>query len=222
VGDAMRAAPPRSASDDWGPYRARIEEQVASCADYLGPIRRSLAGAIAGDRTYVAEKAQELMSSAKRLARLSQDVERWLGECGADFEAGDPGDRYLMACGWPAGHEGPHGERSTPPAQRASDQARRVADRVEQISQRLGRLFLDVDTDLAVRRLVDDDDRRSLDDLADDLQRASLEASSLANDVQRIGPDALVTRTSSYPGEPAEAPSLGHPHRHPPDDGLGL
>jgi hypothetical protein len=152
VGDAVRAGPPRSASDDWGPYRVRIEEQVAGCADYLGRIRRSLAGAIAGDRIYLAEKAQELMSSAKRLVRLSENVERWLDECGAHVEAGEPGDRYLMACGWPAGRDGPQGERSTPPAQRASDQARRLADRVEQVSQRLGWLALEVDTDLALRR----------------------------------------------------------------------
>jgi hypothetical protein len=33
--------------DTWGPYRAAIEDHLASCADYLDRLQRSLAGEIA-------------------------------------------------------------------------------------------------------------------------------------------------------------------------------
>jgi hypothetical protein len=41
----------------WGPYRATIEDHLDICADYLSRLRRSLAGEIAPDRHYFADKA---------------------------------------------------------------------------------------------------------------------------------------------------------------------
>jgi hypothetical protein len=43
--------------DPWGPYLAAIEGHLDTCADYLGRLRRSLAGEIAPDRHYFADKA---------------------------------------------------------------------------------------------------------------------------------------------------------------------
>ena len=46
----------------WGPYRATIEDHVDTCTDYLGRLRRSLAGEIAPDRHHFGgEEAQDVL-----------------------------------------------------------------------------------------------------------------------------------------------------------------
>ena len=50
--------------DPWGPYRSTIEDDLATCADYLGRLQRSLAGEIAPDRHYFHDKVHQLQKRA--------------------------------------------------------------------------------------------------------------------------------------------------------------
>ncbi|MGH9235562.1 MAG: hypothetical protein ACRD0R_19755 [Acidimicrobiales bacterium] len=89
----------------WGPYRATIDDHLDTCADYLGRLRRSLAGEIAPDRHYFADKAHQLHTAARRMVRIVQDIDCWLGECAATVEhAGADGTRLTADCTLPAGH----------------------------------------------------------------------------------------------------------------------
>jgi hypothetical protein len=84
-----------------------IEDHVDTCADYLGRLRRSLAGEIAPDRHYFAEKAHQLHTAARRMVRIVQDVDRWLAECGTTVEHRDAdGTRFIGECMLPGGHQG--------------------------------------------------------------------------------------------------------------------
>jgi hypothetical protein len=83
--------------DPWGPYRATIEDQFDTCADYLGRLRRSLAGEIAPDRHYFADKAHQLHTAARRMVRIAQDIDRWLGECPTTVEHTDSGGTRFTA-----------------------------------------------------------------------------------------------------------------------------
>jgi hypothetical protein len=58
----------------WGPYRATIEDHLDICADYLSRLRRSLAGEIAPDRHYFADKAHQLHVAARPLFGGQRDV----------------------------------------------------------------------------------------------------------------------------------------------------
>jgi hypothetical protein len=92
-----------------GPYRAAIEDHLDSSADYLGRLRRSLAGGIAPDRHYFADKAHQLHNAARRMLRIVQDIDHWLGECGTTLEHDEAdGTRLIGECTLPAGHDGPH------------------------------------------------------------------------------------------------------------------
>jgi hypothetical protein len=92
-----------------GPYRATIEDHLDCCADYLGRLRRSLAGEIAPDRDYFADRAHQLHNAAGRMVRIVQDIDRWLGDCGTTVEHDDAdGTRFIGECTLPAGHDGAH------------------------------------------------------------------------------------------------------------------
>jgi hypothetical protein len=97
--------------DPWGPYRATLEDHLDTCADYLGRLLRSLGGEIAPDRHYFADKAHQLQTAARRMVRIVQDIDRWLGECGTTVEHDDAeGTRVIGECTLPAGHDGTHDE----------------------------------------------------------------------------------------------------------------
>jgi hypothetical protein len=86
-----------------GPYRAPIEDHLDTCADYMGRLRRSLTGGIAPNRDYFADKAHQLHTAARRMVRIVQDVDRWLGECGTTVEHGDAdGTPFIGECTLPA------------------------------------------------------------------------------------------------------------------------
>ena len=55
-------------TDPWHPYRSTVEDHLGSCTDYLGRLRRSLAGEIAPDRHYFADKAHQLHAATRRIA----------------------------------------------------------------------------------------------------------------------------------------------------------
>jgi hypothetical protein len=138
--------------DPWAPYRAAIEDHLDTCADYLGRLRRSLAGEIAPDRHYFADKAHQLHTAARRMVRIVQDVDRWLGECGTTVEhdAAD-GTRVVGECTLPAGHEGAHDDDGAGRlvAARVGGELRDLADAVEGISEHFGWRAPAVDRDLA-------------------------------------------------------------------------
>ena len=104
----------------WGPYRVTIENHLETCADYLGPLRRSLAGEIAPDRHYFADKAYQLHTAAHRMVRIVQDIDRWLGECGTTVEHDDAGTRFIAECTLPAGHDGIHDDDGAGGSSRAA------------------------------------------------------------------------------------------------------
>lgn len=74
-----------------GPYRAAIEDHLASCADYLDRLQRSLAGEIAPDRHYFRSKAHQLELVVPSLVRRTQDIEGRLDACDAPVVRNEPG-----------------------------------------------------------------------------------------------------------------------------------
>jgi len=60
------------AEDAWGEYRSAVTDGVATCADYLGRLERSLSGEAASDRAYFAARAISLHEAARDLVRLSR------------------------------------------------------------------------------------------------------------------------------------------------------
>jgi hypothetical protein len=135
--------------DPWGLYRATIEDHLDTCADYLGRLRRSLAGEIAPDRHYFADKAHQLHSAARRMVRIVQDIDRWLGECGTVDHDDADGTRVIGECTLPAGHEGTHDDGAGRlVAARITGELRDLAEAVERISQHFGWSAPAVDRDL--------------------------------------------------------------------------
>ena len=114
-----------SNASPWGAWHESIADGLASAADYLSRCQRSLAGEIAPDRFYFADKARALRDAAIALVRRCHEVERWLGECGTDIEttAVDGGAVFWATCALPSGHDGPHDD--SPPSSPAlrADQA---------------------------------------------------------------------------------------------------
>jgi uncharacterized protein YukE len=138
-------------ADPWGPYRATIEDHLDACADYLSRLRRSLAGEIAPDRHYFADKAHQLHSAARGMVRIVQDVDRWLGDCGATVEHSDAdGGRYICECTLPAGHDGTHDDDGADRliAGPITGELRDLADAVERVSEHFGRTAPDIDREL--------------------------------------------------------------------------
>ena len=82
-------------ADPWGPYRATIEDDLDTCADYLRgsagpwPVRSP------PDRHYIADKAHQLHIAACRMVRIVQDIDGWLGECATTVEHGGDGTQDL-------------------------------------------------------------------------------------------------------------------------------
>jgi hypothetical protein len=140
--------------DPWGPYRATIEDQIETRADYLSRLRRSLAGEIASDRHYFSDKAHQLHTAACRMDRMVQDVDRWLGDCPATIEHVDPdGSRFTADCTLPAGHHGAHNDANRPPASgQLVGELRDLADTVERVSQQFGWIAPDIERDLTGAR----------------------------------------------------------------------
>ena len=178
----------------WGPYRAAIEDHLASCADYLDRLQRSLAGEIAPDRHYFRSKAHQLELVARSLVRRAQDIEGWLDACDAPVVRNEPGASHVATCELPRGHRGAHDDN--PPAsaaQQARDAARDLSDLAAQTSHHLGWLTPVVDrTHLAGDKHVTPEDRESLHDLSKTLERISHDARRLAIHVRQLevgGPD---------------------------------
>jgi hypothetical protein len=135
----------------WGPYRATIEDHLDCCADYLGRLRRSLAGEIAPDRHYFADKAHQLHNAALRMVRIVQDIDRWLGECGTTVERDEAdGTRLTGECTLPACHDGAHDDDGAGRlvAGRITGELRDLADAVGRVSQHFGWSAPAVDRDL--------------------------------------------------------------------------
>ena len=105
--------------NDWGPYRCTVADRLAACEDYLGRLRRSLAGEIAPDRHYFAEKAVALRDAAQTLVEGTEDVEWWLGACTHEVavESSEEGSESFAECGHAAGHLGPHQDEDRCPEQ---------------------------------------------------------------------------------------------------------
>jgi plasmid replication initiation protein len=136
--------------DPWGPYRATVEDHLDTCADYLDRLRRSLAGEIAPDRHYFADKAHQLHTSARRMVRIVQDIDAWLGECTARIEhTYTDGTRLVADCALPGGHDGAHVDLDGRlPGRQVTGELRDLADAVERVSQSFGSAAPSVDCDM--------------------------------------------------------------------------
>lgn len=94
--------------DSWGVYRSGIEFRLASCANYLDRLRRSVVGEIARDRHYFHDKAHQLHEAVLVLMRWGQDIEPWLRACDATVEQKEDGHTVVGTCECPSGHDGLH------------------------------------------------------------------------------------------------------------------
>jgi hypothetical protein len=185
--------------DPWGPYRPTIEDHLDACADYLGRLRRSLAGEIAPDRHYFADKAHELHSAARRMLRVVQDIDRWLGECAATIEHADAdGTRYVSECSLPASHPSRHDDSDHMlTGRRVTGELRELADAVEWISQHFGWTAPAIDRDLTGASGTIANSHDALANLATALDTVARRSARLAADARNTalgatGPDAAV------------------------------
>lgn len=208
----------RRQTDSWGPYRATIEDHLATCADYLSRLDRSVAGEIAPDRYYFNEKARQLLQAARRLLRRGQDIERWLGQCGTTVERAYDGQVYRGLCELPAGHTGDHddGPPSTPAEQACAD-SWELADLSDQITHRLGWLAPVIDQRAATGAGPADDECESLRDAAATLGRVAHDAQKLASRLRSIEATLDKEATTSRAGLPRR-----HRSRAPQHGALGL
>ena len=104
-----------------GPHRSAIAEGLASCADYVGRLQRSLASEAAPDRHYFSMRARALYDTARDLLRLTEAVEHWLIVCDEPLVHEDCEGRVRTACELPRNHYGVHDDQ--PPASLASRSA---------------------------------------------------------------------------------------------------
>lgn len=175
--------------EPWGPYRSAVEDRLEACADYVGRLRRSLAGEIAPDRRYFDEKALQLRDAAQSLVRFGQDVEGWLGRCGAEFSQEEDGVRYLGICGLRAGHAGGHDDDPpATPAERAVQEARELADLAEGVSHGLGRLVLRAGGHRLGEDVVPEEEQESLAALAATATELSERVKELTGRLASAGP----------------------------------
>ena len=125
----------RARSDPWASSRRRIEGLVASCADYLGRITRSLKRGT--DAHYMTDKAHQLRNAAALLVDACHEATLDARRCGAEIEQTfSDGEVSVDECARPRGHRGPHDARQpATPVERAAKEAnelayeaRRVAD----------------------------------------------------------------------------------------------
>lgn len=124
--------------DCWGPYRSAVEGRLDTCDDYLGRLRRSLAGEIAPDRFYFGDKAHALRDAAQTLVDGVDDIEWWLGTCGAEMRvAGKDDSAETSECARAAGHPGPHLDDGRCPEQGVLARARAVAGELRRATDRL-------------------------------------------------------------------------------------
>jgi hypothetical protein len=183
--------------DAWGPYRPAIEDHLASCADYLGRLQRSLAGEIAPDRHYFRSKAHQLEQVARSLVRRAQDIERWLDACEAPVVCHEPGASHVATCELPRGHRGAHDDNPPPTgAEQARDAARDLTDLAAQASDRLGWLAPLVDRADATGEVADRSPNESLLEVSTLLGRVSRDSRVLATRVRGLelpspGPDTV-------------------------------
>ncbi len=174
-------------TDSWGPYRATVEDHLATCADYLSRLERSVAGEIAPDRRYFNDKARHLLQAARNLVRRGQDIEPWLNACGTTMDPAHDGQVDRAQCELPAGHAGVHDDDPpTTPLERACTSGRNVADLSDQVAQRLGWLVPAIDHRAATGAALADDDRESLRDVTATLERVAVDARKLANQLRSI------------------------------------
>jgi hypothetical protein len=167
--------------DEWLHYRQTVEDQLASCADYLDRLQRSLAGEIAPDRHYFNEKAGHLLSAVRGLVQLGQDVERWAGECREQFDVEGGDGPYTTICTLPAGHPGDHDEPTHTIAERLQDKARGVAERGQQVSDRISWLTIRTDRDAKLGQIAERDDRVSLAEVEGEARGLAADASRLVS-----------------------------------------
>ena len=158
-------------SGTWGPYRSTIGDALASCEDYLGRLRRSLAGEIAPDRLYFADKAQGLRDAAQALVDRVEDVEWWLGECAAEVP------ETAEECGRSVGHAGPHEPAAASREQRVLAEARSVATVLRRLTDGLAWGLLTIRAGAGV---VDPCA------LAEELRRVGARLSGTASELERL------------------------------------
>ena len=202
-------------ADPWGPYRATIEDHLDTCADYLGRLRRSLAGEIAPDRHYFADKAHQLHTAARRMVRIVQDIDRWLGECAATIDHAEAdGTRFTAECTLPAGHQGAHDHGDVPLAARhVTGELRDLADAVDRISEGFGWTARDIDRDLAGAPGPIANRHDAFANLAASLDTVTRRTGRLAADVRRAetrAPGPAARAGSGLPGG-HRTPSHGSP-----------
>jgi uncharacterized protein YukE len=189
--------------DPWGPYRATIEDHLDTCADYLSRLRRSLAGEIAPDRHYFADKAHQLHTAARRMVLIVQDIDRWLGECAATIEHADArGARFTAECTLPAGHQGTHDSDVPLAGRHVTGELRDLADAVDRISEGFGWTAPDVDRHLAGARGTTTNGHDALANLAASLDAVARRTGRLAADVRRADARAPVRAQGAGSGVP--------------------
>lgn len=140
----MTTKPWLKTDDPWGPHRSAIVERVASCANYLGRLQRSLAHEAALDHHYFSSLcAHDLYESARDLVRLIEEVEHLLIVCDELLVNGDESHSSETRCGLPCHHYAGHDDQPLPSlAVQVRDSARGLMDRAEDTASWVNRLGL--------------------------------------------------------------------------------
>jgi hypothetical protein len=115
-------------ADAWGPWLPMMVDRLATCADYLGRLSRSLASQTAPDRLHFTSKAYAFRDAVDKLVDACHLVDQWLDECGKEFQDPRLGPDVWSTCERAASHDGDH----------AADLPASVPERAYRDTQKLG------------------------------------------------------------------------------------
>jgi len=180
---SMDNAATRGFDDAWGPHRSAINAGLASCAEYLGRLERSLKGEAAPDRAYFAARTVSLFEAARDLVRLVQEVEGWLIVCGKGITHDDPEGSFDATCELPRNHYGDHDDDPIPSlAVQVRDSSRALMDRADETASWVNALGLISDKRRAfgIEKEVDPEEH----EIFFDLQQT---AGFLMSDARKVG-----------------------------------
>jgi hypothetical protein len=194
--------------DPWGPYRATIEDHLDTCGDYLDRLRRSLAGEIAPDRHYFADKAHHLHTAARRMVRSSPGhrrlARRMHRENRAHVHRRHPPCRRLRAA-----------RRSSPPSRRPRWTAPRQADHRRAARPRRHRRTHqpELRLDRTRSRPRPDRSRGTTTNSADALANLATSLDTIRHRTTRLAADIRLAETRALGPAAGTGPEL--PTRHP-------
>jgi hypothetical protein len=201
----------------WGPYRATIEDHLDSCADYLGRLRRSLAGEIARTATTSLTRPTSYTTPPAGCCASCKTSTTGSASAARPSNTTTPTARGSSANAHCAGHYGTHDDNGAGRllASRITGELRHLADTVERISQHFAWSAPTVDRDLTDAPATAANSRDAPANLAVSLDTIGRRTTRLADKIRAIDlepdtpqPGGAPPRCVPPPADPHSSPGL--------------